>query len=104
MSAFLHIRMQFVKDFITGRNKEVLSFANFSFCSRLAPPFERMLPKSQGNDPVLRGEIGGGLEGNPRQSRIFPIASGGLMAHVSLLLRRLMPPLDYSPILWPESG
>jgi hypothetical protein len=30
------------------------------------------------------GEIGGGLEGNPRQSRIFFIASGGLMAHTCL--------------------
>jgi hypothetical protein len=40
MATFLHIRMRFVKDFTIGWDKELLSFANLSFCSRLCPPFE----------------------------------------------------------------
>jgi len=33
-------------------------------------------------------EMGGGLEGNPRQSRILLIASGGLIAHKILIRLR----------------
>jgi hypothetical protein len=37
-------------------------------------------------DRHMAAEIGGGLDGSPMQSRIFLIASGGLIAH-SILIR-----------------
>jgi hypothetical protein len=33
----------------------------------------------------MAGEIGGGLDGNPRQSSTFFIASGGFLAHKILI-------------------
>jgi hypothetical protein len=40
--------------------------------------------KSWGS-PNTAGEMGGGLDGNPGQSNIFFIASGGLIAHTILI-------------------
>ena len=43
------------------------------------------LKNSSESLPHSAGEIGGGLEARPRQSRIFGIASGGFIAHRILI-------------------